>query len=87
MRKTKIKYLVVKGSLNSMGGGSYWEEGRFTNLKEARKFFNKIKRDTKGISNSHYGYVETLIQKAIVVDDDLDFIVDSYKVKGAYYVD
>ena len=61
------KYLVMQGMMSSQGTGDFCEEGRFSNKKDAVKFFNSIKKNIEGYSKEPHGYLETNIQ---LIDDE-----------------
>lgn len=60
----KYKYSIMQGVMSESGCGDYYEVANASNLKEARKLFNKLKKDTKGwIKNGNNSYLETSLQK------------------------
>ncbi len=60
----KYKYSIMQGVMSESGCGDYYEIANASNLKEARKLFNKLKKDTKGwVKNGNNSYLETSLQK------------------------
>lgn len=74
MKKIKNKYVIMQGVMTASGCGDYYQVACVGTLKEARKLFNRLKRDTKGwVKNGNNSYLETFLQK------NFEYI-DSFKI-------
>lgn len=82
----------MQGAVNSLGHGDYFEQGRFNTLVEAKKFFNKVKHDTRGYDKNKI--LDTLIEVHYESNDEelnealeeatcrqCDNIIESYQEK------
>lgn len=84
---SKYTYFVMQGLIKNSGYGNYWEEGRFTTLKDAKKCFNEVKRNVRDV-NIHRGfeYLNTLIEKCTFNENNqtwecIDF-KESFEYRG-----
>ena len=59
----KNNYEIYQGSMTSSGSGDNCIVAEATTIKEAKKLFNSLKRDTKGWIIPEHGYLETFIVK------------------------
>lgn len=75
----KYKYAIMQGVMSASGCGDYYEVACGSNLKEARKLFNKLKRDTKDwIKNGSGSYLETVLKRRY---DDYSYRdIDYFKI-------
>ena len=73
------KYTIYQGVMNGMGEGDMTEVASANTLKEARKLFNKLKRDTKGwVKKGKHNYLET----NLYMDDyGEELLYDSYSIE------
>lgn len=65
----KYKYYVMQGGMSANGNGDYCCYGEFTNLKDALKCFNKVKKE-KNFKNVYS--IDTCIEKHKIVDGEID---------------
>lgn len=70
----KEKYLIMQGVINASGCGDYFEVAKFATKKEAIKFFNKIKKDTRDFCPKHNFLATELIS---IQKDEL---IDCYEI-------
>ena len=61
------RYQVLQGKISVSGVGDYELMGEFDTLKEAREYFNKIKRDKRGYSSFRNSNV---LETYIIKEDD-----------------
>lgn len=72
----KYKYYVMQGGMSENGNGDYCCYGEFTNLKEALKCFNKVKKE----NNYKDVYsIDTCIEKHEIIDGDISWEFDYVK--------
>ena len=69
------RYQVLQGKISSMGTGDLELVNEFNTLKEAREYFNKIKKDKNGFSS--YRQSDTL-ETWILKENDWDNPIDVY---------
>lgn len=76
----KNKYGVIQGVEKPSGEGDLLECGEFTNLADARKFFNSIKRDVEGWTTK--GMVTTQIVRLDSSEETgyIDYIVEQFQI-------
>ena len=63
MKKIKNKYVIYQGVMNSSGCGDTYAMAYADTLAEAKKIFNKLKKDIKGwVNNGHGSYLGTSLE-------------------------
>lgn len=76
--KLKYSYIIMQGVKTASGCGDCDTIAYTSTLKEARKLFNKLKKDTKGwIKNGNNSYLETEI---VNINDGCFNIIDCFKI-------
>lgn len=69
------RYQVLQGKIKKSGVGDYELMDEFDTLKEAREYFNKIKRDKRGYSSFR---TSDVLETYIIKGDDWDNPIDVY---------
>lgn len=79
MKTNKEKFYVWQGNLTESGGGNVEIVEVFDNLADAKEYFEKIKKDTKGYNLHRGGRLETWLTARKEIDDDaIDFYAYYY---------
>lgn len=83
----KKYYIVSVGVFTASGSGDANEKGRFTNLKDAKKFFNETyRKELKEIDSwviSKNGYIEVIIESVNHLDGWVE-VVETVESKKIY---
>lgn len=78
-------YKVLQGNFTASGCGDYFEQGKFDNLEDARKFMESIYNDTRGYRRYPHGYLETLIEEYDDQYEDDDYYFPEWIEGKRYY--
>lgn len=73
MKKNKTKYVIYQGVMNSTGCGNLYPMGYASTKAEAKKIFNKLKKNIKGwINKGHGSYLTTSLE--LNIENDYNII-------------
>ena len=78
MENNECKYVIYQGVISASGCGDYYPMVYASTLKEARKLFNKLKKDTKGwVKKGNNSYLET---ELVNINDGCFNLIDCFKI-------
>ena len=81
MKNNEHKYVIYQGVMSASGCGDYYAMAYASTLKEARKLFNRLKKDTKGwIKQGNNSYLETSLERKNY-DDGSRYNIDYFTIK------
>ena len=78
MRKIKNKYVVYQGVMNFSGYGDTYAMAYADTLAEAKKIFNKLKKDVNGwVRNGHGSYLSTFLELNV---ENCNYSIDYFSI-------
>lgn len=78
MENNECKYVIYQGVISASGCGDYYPMVYASTLKEARKLFNKLKKDTKGwVKNGNNSYLATSLE---LTNDECNDSIDYFTI-------
>lgn len=77
--KNSPKYYVWQGNINKFGYGNVEICATFSNLEDAKDYFDRIKKDTRGYILRPCGHLETWLTRKREIDDNfIDYFDYAY---------